>query len=68
MVTRGQRRLGRTIRTLENSVELSAKENKAREAEKKYRETIQAPSECCEDSPVQSLRYLSQKKKSRSGI
>jgi len=40
MVTRGQRRLGRTIRTLENSVELSAKENKAREAEKKYRETI----------------------------
>jgi len=68
MVTRGQRRLGRTIRTLENSVELSAKENKARESEKKYRETIQAPPECCKDSPVQNLRYLNQKEKSRSDM
>ena len=66
MVTRGQRRLGRTIRNLENSVELSAKENKARESEKKHRETIQAPLECSKDSPVQNLRYLSQKEKSRS--
>ena len=38
MVTRGQRRLGRTIRSLENSVEFSAKESKARESERKYRE------------------------------
>jgi len=68
MVTRGQRRLGRTIRTLENSVELSAKENKAMESEKKYRETIQASSECCKDSPVQNLRYLNQKEKARSDI
>jgi len=68
MVTRGQRRLGRTIRTLENSVELSAKESKARESEKKYRETIQAQSEFSEDSPVQNLRYLNQKEKSRSVI
>jgi hypothetical protein len=62
MVTRGQRRLGRTIRNLENSVELSAKENKAKESEKKYKETIQAQSESCEDSPVQNLRYLAQRR------
>jgi len=68
MVTRGQRRLGRTIRTLENSVELSAKESKAKESEKKYRERIQAPSEYCEDSPVQNLRYLNQKAKSKNDI
>jgi len=66
MVTRGQRRLGRTIRTLENSVELSAKESNARAAEKKYKEKIRAPSKFNEDSPVQDLRYLNQKEKSRS--
>jgi hypothetical protein len=38
MVTKGHRRLGRTIRILENSVEISAKESQAKEAEKKYRE------------------------------
>jgi hypothetical protein len=59
MVTRGQRRLGRTIRNLENSVEFSPKENKARESEKKYREKIeQSP----KDSPIQNLRYLAKKK------
>ena len=41
MVTRGQRRLGRTIRTLENSVEFSPKESKARESERKYKEKIE---------------------------
>jgi hypothetical protein len=61
MVTRGQRRLGRTIRTLENSVELSAKENKARESEKKYKEKLERN---FEDSPVQDLRRLANKKKS----
>jgi len=45
MVTRGQRRLGRTIRTLENSVELSAKESNARAAQKKCKEKIRAPVE-----------------------
>ena len=59
MVTRGQRRLGRTIRTLENSVEFSAKEVKARIAEKKYREEIEQD---FENSPVQNLRYLAKKK------
>ena len=40
MVTRGQRRLGRTIRKLEKSVEFSAKEVKARESERTYKEKI----------------------------
>jgi hypothetical protein len=56
MVTKGERRLGRTIRNLENSVELSTKESQAKESEKKYREKTQAFSGCSEDSPVQSLR------------
>jgi hypothetical protein len=59
LVTRGQRRLGRTIRNLENSVEFSAKECKAREAERKYREKMRQE---FEDSPVQDLRYLAKKK------
>ena len=59
MVTRGQRRLGRTIRNLENSVEFSAKESRARESERKYREKIKQE---FEDSPVQDLRYLAKKK------
>ena len=58
MVTKGERRLGRTIRKLENSVEFSSKESREKNAEKKYREKAQASSECKEDSPVQSLRDL----------
>jgi type IV secretory pathway VirB4 component len=61
MVTRGQRRLGRTIRNLENSVELSAKESNAKEAEKKDKEKIE---QSFEDSPVQDLRQLANKRKS----
>jgi len=56
MVTKGQRRLGRTIRKLENSVEFSAKENKAKELENKCREKIQQFSGRTDDSPIQSLR------------
>ena len=59
MVTRCQRRLGRTIRNLENSVEFSPKETRARESEKKYKEKIEHN---FEDSPVQNLRYLANKK------
>ena len=58
MVTKGERRLGRTIRKLENSVEFSSKESREKNAEKKYREKAQASSECKEDSPVQNLRDL----------
>lgn len=56
VVTKGERRLGRTIRKLENSVELSPKESRAKESEKKVREKAQASS--AEDSPVQNLRDL----------
>jgi hypothetical protein len=59
LVTRGQRRLGRTIRNLERSVEFSAKESKARESERKYREKIEQD---FENSPVKDLRYLATKK------
>ena len=59
MVTRGQRRIGRTIRNLERSVEFSVKESKARESEKKYREEIERD---FENSPVKDLRYLAKKK------
>ena len=61
MVTRGQRKLGRTIRTLENSVEFSAKENKARESERECKEKIERN---FEDSPVQDLRRLANRRKS----
>ena len=55
MVTRGARRIGRTIRKLGNSVELSSKESTAKELEKKYREKAQRLSGYDEDSPVQSI-------------
>ena len=58
MVTKGERRLGRTIRKLENSVEFSAKESLAKQSEKKYRENAQKTTGCTEDSPVQNLRDL----------
>jgi hypothetical protein len=56
MVTRGQRRLGRTIRKLGNSVELSAKENAARESEQIFREKARKLLGYKEDSPIQSLK------------
>ena len=59
MVTRGQRRLGRTIRNLENSVEFSPKESKARESERTYKEKVE---QSFEDSPVQDLRRLANKR------
>ena len=56
MVTRGERRLGRTIRKLSNSVEFSSKETMARESEKEFREKARQLSGYADDSPVQSLR------------
>jgi hypothetical protein len=55
-VTKGQRRLGRTIRKLEGSVELSSKETKAKEAETKYKQQTQASLCYATDSPIQNLR------------
>jgi hypothetical protein len=60
MVTKGHRRLGRTIRILENSVELSPKEAFAKEDELKHKTKVQSNAA---DSPVQNLRYLVDQKK-----
>jgi hypothetical protein len=56
MVTKGQRRLGKIIRKLEGSVELSAKESKAKGAEKKCKQKAQASLGYTDDSPIQNLR------------
>ena len=61
-VTKGQRRIGRTIRKLEASVELSSKESQAKEQEKTYKQKAQASQGVTEDSPVQNLRELSSRK------
>jgi hypothetical protein len=62
-VTKGQRRLGKTIRKLEGSIELSAKESKAKVAEKNYKQKTQAASGYTDDSPIQNLRDSSKWKK-----
>ncbi len=54
--TVGERRLGRTIRKLENSVELSSKEGKAKIAEQKYKKKAQEAQGYTDDSPIQNLR------------
>ncbi len=55
-VTKGQHRIGRTIRKIEDSVEFSSKETKAKVAEKDYKQKTQAAFGISEDSPVQNLR------------
>jgi hypothetical protein len=55
-VTKGQRQLGRKIRKLENSVELSSKEGKAKLEEQKYKQKTQTTQGYPEDSTVQNLR------------
>jgi hypothetical protein len=59
-VTRGQRGIGRKIRKLENSVELSSKEGKAKIAEQTYRKKTRVNSD---DSPIQNLRDLARETK-----
>jgi hypothetical protein len=66
MVTKGQRRLGKTIRKLEGSVELSAKESKAKDAEKKYKQKAQASLGYTDDSPIQNLCDPSKWKKDKT--
>ena len=66
MVTKGQRRLGRTIRKLENSVELSTKECRAKAAEIKHNSQAQEAQGYTEDSPVQNLRYKQLRDKVRA--
>jgi hypothetical protein len=55
-VTKGQRQLGRKIRKLENSVELSSKEGKAKLAEQNYKQKTQVTQGYTADSPIQNLR------------
>jgi hypothetical protein len=62
-VTKGQRQLGRNIRKLENSIELSSNECRAKMAEQKYKQKTQATQEFTSDSPVQNLRDASKWKK-----
>jgi hypothetical protein len=61
--TKGQRRIGRTIRKIEASVELSDKETFAKKDEEKYRQKVQQQQDSQEDSPIQSLRYNRNPKK-----
>jgi len=53
--TRGQRRIGKTIRKIGNSVEFSNKECKAKIAEQKYKQKTQEAQGYTDDSPVQNL-------------
>ncbi len=62
-VTKGQRQLGRKIRKLENSVELSSNECKAKVAEQKYKQKTQETQGFTTESPVQNLRDASKWKK-----
>jgi hypothetical protein len=57
-VTRGQRGLGRKIRKLEDSVELSSNETKAKVAEIKYKQKAKSAMEIIDDSPVKAFAIL----------
>jgi hypothetical protein len=54
--TIGERRLGRTIYKLGNSVELSSKEGKAKLAEQNYKQKTQTAQGFKSDSPVENIR------------
>jgi len=62
MVTRGQRTLGRTIRKLANSVEFSDKETLAKNLKKKHDEELRKAQGYTDDSPIQDLRKIANKK------
>ena len=65
-VTRGQRGLGRKIRKLEDSVELSSKETKAKVAEINLKQKTQSAMGVTDDSPIQSLRDSAKYRKDKS--
>ena len=66
VATRGERKLGRTIRRLENSVELSSKEGKAKLQQTKYKTEKQTAQGYAEDSAIQNLRDPSKWKKTEN--
>jgi len=61
--TIGERRLGRTIYKLGNSVELSSKEGKAKVSEQTYKQKTQEAQGYGEDSAVINLRAAANQKK-----
>jgi hypothetical protein len=61
--TIGERRIGRTIYKLGNSVELSNKESKAKLSEQNYKQKTQKTQGYPEDSPVENLRDAAKRKK-----
>lgn len=61
--TVGERRIGRTIYKLGNSVEFSSKECKAKVSEIKFKEKTQTQQGYTDDSPVQNLRDPAKYKK-----
>jgi hypothetical protein len=65
-VTKGQRRIGRTIRKLEGSVEFSSKENIAKVAEQNYKQKTQTSMGFTDESAVQNLRDPSKWKKTEN--
>jgi hypothetical protein len=70
MVTKSQRRLRRTIKILENSVELSSKETYAKSLEKNYKKKAKKDYGIGE-YPVESLtnaKGFKQKEKSKDNI
>jgi hypothetical protein len=64
--TVGERRLGRTIYKLGNSVELSSKEGKAKLAEQSHKQKSPPAQGYEEDSPVQNLRDAAKWKKDQT--
>jgi hypothetical protein len=64
--TIGERRLGRTIYKLGNSVELSSKEGKAKVDEQKQKHQAQTEAGYGGDSPVENLRDPQKWKKPQS--
>ncbi|MCL2643283.1 MAG: hypothetical protein FWD52_07220 [Candidatus Bathyarchaeota archaeon] len=54
--TIGERRLGRTIYKLGNSVEFSGKECRAKVSEDSTKQKLQTEQGYTEDSPIQNLR------------
>ena len=66
MVTRGARKLGRTIRKLGNSVEFSTKESRAKGSEIKHNRQAQEARGYTEDSPVQDLHSIKSQNKDRN--
>ena len=65
MVTKSQRRLRRTIKILERSVELSAKETSAKSLEIKYKNKIRED-QGIENYPVQSITDSTIKKNKKN--